>query len=123
MAKRTRQTRQQAERRGRLSEHAAALLLRLKGYQILAERVRTPVGEVDLIARRGSTLCFVEVKQRKTTELAQTSVPQKNWMRIASAAATWASKNQDHSALNWRYDLVAVSPRYWPTHFKDYWRP
>lgn len=123
MAKRTRQTRQQAERRGRMAEQAAAIMLRLKGYRILATRVKTPVGEVDLIARRGKVLCFVEVKQRKTTHLAQTSVPQQNWARIASAAANWASKHSQHNQLDWRYDLVAVSPRYWPTHFKDYWRP
>lgn len=123
MAKRTRQTRQQAERRGRMAEQAAAIMLRVKGYRILATRVKTPVGEVDLIARRGTVLCFIEVKQRKTTQLAQTSVPQKNWARIASAAANWASKHGEHSQLDWRYDLIAVSPQYWPTHFKDYWRP
>ena len=57
-------TRRRAERGGRRAEALAALWLRLKGWTILARRVRTPVGEVDLIARRGRTIAFVEVKAR-----------------------------------------------------------
>ena len=53
-----------AQARGRLAEIAAALVLTLKGYRILARRFRCPVGEVDLIARRFGTVVFVEVKAR-----------------------------------------------------------
>jgi len=60
--------RRRAERAGRVGETAAAWWLRLKGWRILARRVRTPAGEVDLIARRGNLIAFVEVKRRATGE-------------------------------------------------------
>ena len=58
-------SRRRAERRGRLAEWAAALCLRLRGYRILALRHRTPLGEIDLIARKGDLVVFVEVKARR----------------------------------------------------------
>ena len=51
-----------AEKRGRAGETLAALYLRFKGYRILAQRVRTPVGEIDLIAEKSGIVAFVEVK-------------------------------------------------------------
>ena len=123
MARPNRQSRQKAERRGRIAEHVAALSLRLKGYRILESRVKTPVGEIDLIAVRGKTLAFVEVKQRQTYNLALTAVSDRNWQRIASAAANWTAQNRGFAEHDWRYDLMAVSGRYWPRHFPDYWRP
>ena len=55
-----------AERRGRRGEGFASLWLRLQGWRVLARRVKTPRGEIDLIARRGHTLAFIEVKWRAT---------------------------------------------------------
>lgn len=118
-----RRSRRQAERRGRQAEHYAAIWLRLKGYAILARRVKLPVGEIDLIARRGSVLAFVEVKMRRTSTSAETAVPDRAWHRIARAAETWASAHSAYSALDWRYDLIAITPWALPKHHKDYWRP
>ena len=56
----------QAERRGRIGEALAAFWLRLQGWSVVARRVRTPVGEIDLVARRGRTTLFVEVKTRES---------------------------------------------------------
>ena len=56
--------RQKAERRGREGEAQAAAWLRLKGWSILDTRVKTPAGEIDLVARRGKQIAFVEVKWR-----------------------------------------------------------
>ena len=56
--------RRAAERGGRRAEFIAAWFLRLKLYRVIARRYRTPVGEIDLIVRRGRTIAFVEVKQR-----------------------------------------------------------
>lgn len=53
-----------SDRRGRAAERLAAWLLRLKGYRILERRLSTACGEIDLVARRGGVLVFVEVKRR-----------------------------------------------------------
>src|SRR5215468_6750770 len=73
-----------AEKRGRDTEALAALMLRLKGYRILARRIRTHAGEIDLVARspRG-TLCFVEVKARATEATAALAVAPRQQQRIA----------------------------------------
>ena len=63
-----RETRVKAYRRGLFAETVAALLLRLKGYAIVARRYKTPVGEIDLVALKGKRLAFIEVKRRKTKE-------------------------------------------------------
>lgn len=61
----TRSSRLGAELFGRRGETLAAWYLRLKGYRIVATRVKTPVGEIDLIARRFGTTAFIEVKARQ----------------------------------------------------------
>ena len=115
--------RQRAERRGRWAEQYAALWLRLKGYSILARRVKLPVGEVDLIASRGDHLAFVEVKQRSTPESAQKAVTETSWRRIAKAAEAWSARNKRSQMQDWRYDLIAITPWALPKHYKDFWRP
>ncbi|MEM1086219.1 MAG: YraN family protein [Pseudomonadota bacterium] len=123
MAKRGRLSRQQAEARGRRAETLAALFLQAKFYSILDRRVRLPVGEIDLIAKRGKTLAFIEVKQRKTLEACQTAVSLQSWHRISCAAAAWSGHRTGLANHNWRYDLVAIIPGHFPKHFKDFWRP
>ena len=56
--------RKRAESRGRRAEWIAVWWLRLFGYRVLARRARQRVGEIDIVARRGRTLAFVEVKAR-----------------------------------------------------------
>lgn len=112
-----------AERRGRHAETLAAWWLRLKGYSIVETRLRLSVGEIDLIARRGRVLAFVEVKQRARLVDSQQAVTHASWRRIAHAAEVWAARHPQVSALDWRYDLVAITPRTWPRHYEDYWRP
>ncbi|MEL8054969.1 MAG: YraN family protein [Pseudomonadota bacterium] len=116
-------SRQQAEARGRRAETFAALFLQAKFYTILDRRVRLPVGEIDLIAKRGSVLAFVEVKQRASLEKCQTAVSLQSWRRISNAASAWTSQKPHLANCDWRYDLIAVTPRALPKHFKDFWRP
>lgn len=118
-----RRSRQQAERRGRRAEAYAALWLRLKGYSILAERVKLPTGEIDLIARKGPVLVFVEVKQRPSKTIAAAAVPASAWLRISRAAEIWAGQKPNLHGLDWRYDFVAITPWALPKHYPDYWRP
>jgi putative endonuclease len=116
-------SRKAAEKSGRLAETYAALYLQLKGYVILARRARLPVGEVDLVARRGKVLAFVEVKMRRhTTDPALILTPSQ-MQRIVNAATAWCSARPWSGGYQWRYDLIVVTPWHWPLHCKDAWRP
>lgn len=113
--------RQAAERGGRQAEAKAALWLQLKGYRILGRRVRTPVGEVDLIARRGKAVAFVEVKARATFESAALSLDEFRLRRVVAAAEAlshrYARRGEDV-----RIDAVYIVPRRLPHHVKNIWR-
>lgn len=115
--------RQIAEARGRQAERRAALWLRLKGYSILAMRVKLPVGEIDLVARKGKLIAFVEVKARARQEDALGAVSVQSWQRIARAAEAWMGQRPKFADYGWRYDIVALAPGRLPHHLKDAWRP
>lgn len=108
-----------AYRRGHRGEYLAALALILKGYRIVARRYRTPLGEVDLIARRGDLVAIVEVKARPTLLAAMDAVGRQAQRRIEAAGDLWLSRQPDFSNLSIRYDLVAVLPRRWPRHVEN----
>ncbi len=113
--------RQRAERGGRRAEALAALWLRLKGWTILARRARTPLGEVDLIARRGRTLAFVEVKARASQAEAEHALDDYRLRRVAAAAHALAPRYaRDGDTL--RIDAIFIVPRRWPRHMPDVWR-
>lgn len=81
--------RARAYRRGVLAETLAALIFRLKGYRIVAQRYRSPVGEIDLVAQKGKRLVVVEVKRRKSKDDAAWTLPAKQRRRIVRAAQYW----------------------------------
>lgn len=115
-----------AERRrfflkGHRAERFAALALRLKGYRILAVRHRTPLGEIDLIAKRGQLVAFVEVKARPTLIAAVDAVGPTAQRRIAAAADLWLARKKDAAHLSQRFDIVAVLPYRWPVHLPGAW--
>ncbi|PYB77815.1 YraN family protein [Rhizobium wuzhouense] len=105
-----------AERLGRWSEVRAAVALLLKGYRILAFRYRTRAGEVDIIARRGDLVVFVEVKARKTVSSGVDAVGLEAQRRIHNAADHWISRQSDATKLSLRHDIIVVRPWRWPTH-------
>ena len=84
-----REARVRAYRRGLFAETIAALLLRLKGHRIVAQRYKTPVGEIDLVALKGRRLAFIEVKRRKTRDDAAWTIPTRQKRRIVRAAQYW----------------------------------
>ncbi len=114
-------TRQRAERGGRRAERLAAWWLRLKGWRILAVRARTPVGEVDLVARRGRTLAFVEVKARATEADAALALDDWRLRRVARAAEALAPRYA-RGGDTIRIDALFIVPRRWPRHLADVWR-
>ncbi|MGE6742214.1 YraN family protein [Allorhizobium pseudoryzae] len=111
--------RRRAERRGRLAEYAAALFLRLKGYRILVMRYRTPSGEIDIIARRGDLIAFVEVKMRQDARNAVDAVGPATQHRIRAASNHWISRQSNAHLLSYRYDIVAMQQWKLPRHFVD----
>ncbi len=91
----------------------------LKGYRILALRHRTPLGEIDLIARKRDVVAFVEVKARATETGAVNAVSHTSQNRIRAAADLWLSRRRDAARLSLRFDIIAVIPRRLPRHFID----
>jgi len=112
---------QKAEARGRRAEWWACWYLRAKGYRILAKRFRSNRGEIDLIAKRGGTMVFVEVKARKTVDDAAWSIAYKQRRRIEAAAQDWLKKYK-YGGKSLRFDVVAIVPATFPTHITSAWR-
>jgi putative endonuclease len=113
-------SRKEAEKQGRRAEGLAALWLRLKGWRVAARRVRTPVGEIDLIVRRGRMVAFVEVKARGTADGAGLALDQHRLKRVAAAAQAVAPRFVKPGE-DMRIDAVFVVPGRWPTHLENVW--
>jgi len=111
--------RQKANRWGYWAEYLAATSLLLKGYRILSLRYKTKLGEIDLIAKKGNLIIIVEVKARKTVSEAVDSVTHQSKQRIENAADLWLAKQRTPHLYSMRFDIVAVRPWAWPTHFKN----
>ena len=110
-----------AERRGRSAETLACWYLRLHGWRILARRARVPGGEVDVVARRGSTLAFVEVKARGDEHAAAFALDQYRLRRVAVAAERLAPRYM-REGDDVRIDAMFVIPGRWPKHLPNVWQ-
>lgn len=111
-----RRSRRADERRGRLAELAAALLLIVKGYRILARRHKSATGEIDLIAVRGRRLAFVEVKLRSTREEALSSIGPRQTARVRSAAQRWVWRHPSFREHEIGLDAVLIGRSFVPRH-------
>lgn len=107
---------------GLWAETLAALALMLKGYAILARRYKTPLGEIDLVARRGRTIAFVEVKWRASRDEAVEAVHAKNRARVRNAAALYLQKHPQYAGFSARFDAMALGPKAWPRHIPNAWQ-
>ena len=116
-------SREDAYRHGHVAELLAALLLLAKGYRLLARRHKTPLGEIDLIAKRGRLVAFVEVKARPSRREALESVGHRSERRIVDAADLWLAAHPDAAGFDIRYDLILVTPWRLPEHLADAFRP
>ena len=113
--------RRRSNRYGRYAESLCAWHLRCRGYRILARRFRAPVGEIDLVARRGGTIAFVEVKARRKLADAAESLTSRQRRRIRRAAEWFIMAHPPLSELQQRFDLMLVTPWRIPTHMIDAW--
>jgi len=116
MKARSPRDRKKAHGLGIVAERAAVLILRLRGYRILACRYRVQGGEIDIVAHRADTVAFVEVKVRPTLDEARTAIDVVKRRRISRAAKTWLASNPWAAPLTWRGDAVYIAPWRWPCH-------
>jgi putative endonuclease len=105
-----------AESFGRHGETLAVWFLRLKGYRIRAMRVKTPVGEIDLIAERLGTAVFVEVKTRRLGDDEAAALAAVNTSRIVRAAEYYVARHPALATRPLRFDVIFLAPRAWPRH-------
>ncbi len=95
-----------------------------RGWHILATNWHTPEGEVDIIARDGATLVFVEVKSRRTYIRPEEAVDEVKQQRLVRAARQWLEAHSHDGDI--RFDVVAVvgTPHHWRlVHFRDVFFP
>ncbi len=108
--------RQVAFRFGLTAESRAAALLVAKGYRIAARRFKSPVGEIDIVARRKRSLVFVEVKAREALDDAAEAVTPRQRRRIVAAAEAWLALHPDDVTCAIRFDVILVAPGRFPRH-------
>lgn len=111
----------EARRSGRSAEVLAALWLMAKGWRILGFRLRTPQGEIDLLALRGPVLAVVEVKRRRTLDEALAAVTPVQRERLVRAAEGLASRRKGLQNRIVRLDLFALAPGARPKHIENAW--
>jgi putative endonuclease len=111
-----------AEARGRQGEAEAALFLAQRGWRIVAERVRTRAGEIDLVAKRTGLVAFVEVKWRARAASLGDAIDERRLARVAAAIELvwqdYATRGEDI-----RIDVVLLAPGRKPTHIENAWMP
>ena len=111
-------SRAEREARGRRGERLAAWYLRLKGWRILARRVKTPRGEIDLIARRGSVVAFVEVKWRASAAELDYAIDAYRLRRVLAAAEAIGHRYA-RAGDQQRIDVVLLAPGRFPRHMAN----
>ena len=119
---RDRDARRKAQIRGVLAEAFCRLYLRLTGYSVLASGDRTKLGEIDIVARRGGTLAFVEVKLRPNMAQALDAVTVRQQRRVVNAGALFLQSHPQFAEATIRFDLFALAPWRLPVHIRGAWR-
>src|ERR1043165_943140 len=108
--------RQVAFKFGLSAESRPAAYLIAKGHRIVARRWRSPVGEIDIVARRRRTLIFVEVKARERLDDAAEGGISRQQRRIIAAAEAWLAAHPDEINCDIRFDVVLAAPKSTPRH-------
>ena len=100
---------------GQHAESMGSVALMARGY-------RCRVGEIDIIARHGNVIVFVEVKARHDYVSAAISITERQQQRIIRAAEAFMQNHPELNALDMRFDAILIEPWRWPVHVRDAWR-
>ena len=118
---------QNAYDRGRIAEVLCLTRLWLTGWSILGHRLvgkrGTGLGEIDIVARRGSTIAFIEVKARNDDASAREAVSATQRKRIETAAQTYLARHPKHQSCDVRFDVMILTKGVVPHRIADAWRP
>jgi len=101
---------------GLSAECRCAAFLIAKSYRILSRRYRSPVGEIDIVARKRNLIVFVEVKARVTLDDAAWAVTPRQQQRIIAAADAWLAANPQYAEADCRFDAMLIAPKSLPRH-------
>ncbi len=113
--------RQKWESKGRFAESWASLFLQLKGYQILNRRYQNPLGEIDIILKKGRTIIFCEVKARASLEKGLEALAPYQQKRIIKGALYFQSQNPQFIDYDCRFDYIIVRG-FRCYHLKNAWQ-
>lgn len=106
---------------GRFAEALCRWRLRLSGYRVLHQDYRSATGEIDIIARRGSIVAFIEVKARNARSDAAHALQPKQRRRIERTALGYLARHPELAELDARFDLMTLTPFSWPEHWRAAW--
>lgn len=107
--------------KGLWAEGVAKAYFMLKGYRILAERFKTPYGEIDLVVQKENTVAFVEVKARKTETDAAEAIHAQNQARVRQAAALYLQQHPEYNDCELRFDACLLGKGGVPRHLEGAW--
>lgn len=108
-----------AHKRGHRAESLCCLALRLRGYKIIARRYKSHQGEIDIVAARGMTLAFIEVKARPSYLAASEAVSEHQKARMGRCASLFLAHYRGFSRYTMRFDIMIVLPWHWPVHVEN----
>ncbi|HEY5731309.1 MAG TPA: YraN family protein [Anaerolineales bacterium] len=92
---------------GQWGEETAAKYLTQKGFEIVGRNIRTPYGEIDIVAKQGDTILFVEVKTRTSNKmgLPEVSVTTRKREHMVACAEHYAA---EHEIDHWQIDVISI---------------
>lgn len=122
MSTHRRQSRAEREAKGRRGEWLAAWYLRFRGWRIVGRRIKTPRGEIDIIARRGKVVAFVEVKWRANASELDFAIDEYRLRRVAAATEAVAHRYV-RGGEDLRIDVLLLAPGCWPRRIANAWQP
>jgi putative endonuclease len=112
-------SRRAAHAYGLQAETVATLWLRAHFYSILDRNYRIQGGEIDIVARRGRTIAFVEVKARGDLEEAAIAITPQKQRRVSRAANRWIAVHPWAMRYTLRADAIFIARRKLPRHLEN----